>query len=296
MFKKMEVMSRMPFQLITLVAVLVAVATTTAAAQALPGCDNHCGDVKVPYPFGTRAGCYLSTDFFIHCSSSSAFPWRSNIRVTNITLDGQLHVMSLVARKCFEDGKPSAGNLRTRFVSLPDFDISNSKNKFTVIGCDSYAYIKGFIGKEIYKVGCMSFCNSSDYVKNGSCIGTGCCQIEIPKGLAQIELRAYSFDYHTYVSSFNPCTYAFVVEQSKFNFYSSYLREVPERFPMVLDWAITKNGTCENEANNSSSSVCGENALCYYKDENDKTNSGYLCKCKDGYEGNAYHPDGCKGT
>lgn len=56
---------------------------------------------------------------------------------------------------------------------------------------------------------------------------------------------------------------------------------------MVLDWAITKNGTCEIEANNSSSSVKMPFVI---KDENDVSNSGYLRKCKDGYEGNAYIP------
>lgn len=288
----MAAFRRMTFRFIVVEMVLLALASAErAATQVKRGCQSECEGVQIPYPFGTTPNCYLSEHFFINCSSSTAFLSHSNIRVTNIILNGSLHVMKLVARDCYNKNGTQASYLTTEF-SLSTFNISNTRNKFTVIGCDSLAYIRGHIGDRYYKAGCMSFCNSSQYIQNGSCIGAGCCQLEIPKGLSDVRIRAHSFENHTNVSDFNPCTFASVVEQSQFNFSSSYLLNVSERLPMVIDWAITRNGTCK-EANNSSGHICGENASCYKPDENDT--SVYLCRCKEGYDGNPYLPHGCQG-
>lgn len=57
--------------------------------MSLPGCDDQCGTVQIPYPFGTREGCFLPGDkqFFINCSESLPFTsMDSNLQVTNISL------------------------------------------------------------------------------------------------------------------------------------------------------------------------------------------------------------------
>nr|POE73337.1 wall-associated receptor kinase 2 [Quercus suber] len=59
--------------------------------------------------------------------------------------------------------------------------------------------------------------------------------------------------------------------------------------PMVLDWAIG-NETC-NDVEKKSNYICGDNSSC----QNSEDSSGYRCKCKDGYDGNPYLPNGCQG-
>ncbi|XP_052289040.1 wall-associated receptor kinase 2-like isoform X4 [Citrus sinensis] len=299
---------KMPFRLIMLVVLVQllllamschrgtsrASTASAAHAQAKPGCLNRCGDVEIPYPFGTEPGCFLNEDFRITCNDThfnppKPFLWDSNIDVVNISIDGHLNVMQYIASDCY-DRKGNSEPSYDATISLSDFTVSDTGNNLVVIGCDSYAIVSGFLGEDSYESGCRSTCDSLDYVTNGSCVGIGCCQIEIPGGLKELDVEALSYNNHTNVSSFNPCTYAFVVDQSEFHFTSNYLAlgGIPDQFPMVLHWEITTNKTCEEEK------ICGLNASCDEPKDNNNTSSGYHCKCNKGCEGNPYLSDGCQ--
>ncbi|KAL9411843.1 hypothetical protein AB3S75_045444 [Citrus x aurantiifolia] len=290
----------MPFRLTTklvvLLLVLLRASAAAAHAQPEPGCPSRCGDVEIPYPFGTGPGCFLNEDFRVTCNEThyrrpKPFLGDSNVEVVNITTNGRMNVMHFVARDCYDrKGNSEAGNGAT--LTLSEFiTVSNTENKFVVIGCDSYASVSGnLLDGKTYTSGCTSACKSFDDVTNGSCTGIGCCQIEIPRGLRKLDVKARSFNNHKYVSSFNPCTYASVVDQSRFNFSSNYLvREgTPRMFPIVLDWEIITNKTCEEEK------LCGQNASCDKPEDSNSTSSGYHCKCNEGYKGNPYLSDGCQ--
>ncbi|KAJ0038520.1 hypothetical protein Pint_23937 [Pistacia integerrima] len=273
------------FQLMLAEMVLTA---TLVSSLSKPGCDALCGDLEIPYPFGTSLNCSLNKDFLIACNHSSTPPKalyrnESDIPVTKVDITtGQLHISSFISRRCHPSTKANSP-----WYNLPDFlTVSNTENKFTVIGCNSYAYIRGQIDDRNYKTGCISLCENISYVDEGSCTGTGCCQIDIPKGLKRINYTAYSFNNvsQTNIPDIRRCTYAFVAEQSKFKFKPSYIFDnLTENFPMVLDWAITGNAKCEE---------CKENTEC----ETTEDSSGYRCKCKTGYEGNPYLSNSCQGV
>ena len=72
-------------------------------------------------------------------------------------------------------------------------------------------------------IGRMSVCQNISNVVNGSCSGIGCCQIDISKGMQNITLAANSFNKHTKVWDFNPCSFAFIFRKDKFQFSSDYL-------------------------------------------------------------------------
>ena len=72
-------------------------------------------------------------------------------------------------------------------------------------------------------IGCMSVCQDISNVVNDSCSRNGCCQIDISKGMQNITLAANSFNKHTKVWDFNPCSFAFIIRKDKFQFSSNYL-------------------------------------------------------------------------
>ncbi|GMP46688.1 hypothetical protein CsSME_00014743 [Camellia sinensis var. sinensis] len=282
--------------------VVVVILSCSAATKAAPpteadlknhGCVNRCGNLSIPYPFGVKENCYLSEDFCINCSDSQPYLWHGNLHVTKISLDeGEVGIMNYISRNCYDLlGTPLQSNFGG-WIDTGNFSIS-TKNKFTSIGCDTYAYVQIYENKSfVFATGCTSQCMNISYVPgDGSCSGIGCCQTSIPKRVSHIEINAHSFYNHKNVSDFNPCGYAFVVEEAAFNFSTTYLQNFTEDMvPLVLDWGIWDNETCDEAKRNLTSYACGDHSDCFKAE----IGHGYLCKCSKGYKGNAYLSDGCK--
>jgi hypothetical protein len=272
-------------------------AVAAAASMAKPGCHSKCGDVEIPFPFGFTEGCYLDKRFNITCDDSrKPMTAAGNVPITNISTDThQMHVMNLVAIDCYQrDGLLDRRN-GTALKVGSQFTISDKKNTFTVIGCDTIAYLRGYQNGEAYEIGCSSECPSLSNVVNGSCSGVGCCEVGFPDGLKDITVEVRSFHNHSKVWSFNRCGYAFVVKKGTFNFSADYLKKLPnETVPLVLDWGIPDNHGCE-KAQNERNYACKENSECT---DRRRIKQGYYCKCKQGYQGNPYlhGHGGCQGS
>nr|XP_027091212.1 wall-associated receptor kinase 2-like [Coffea arabica] len=279
-------------------------AITPAAAYpylriAKDGCSDTCGNIKIPYPFGMTKDCYLKSNFSVTCNHSynppKLFLQDSHVNVTKISLEGQLNILKFVARKC-PDQPESDHEPSFRF---PEFTINSTVNKFTAVGCDTYGFLQSFHsvkGTAVDQtIGCITMCFNPSAVVNGSSSGGGCCQTSIPQGMTNFELKAESYYSHRYVKEFSPCSFAFVVEEGKFNFTFDNLTNLRgvDKLPMVLDWGIgDENQTCETERKDSTTYACQQNTYCV----NGKGNyRGYRCFCNEGYEGNPYLPNtGCQ--
>ncbi|KAI3901662.1 hypothetical protein MKW92_053499 [Papaver armeniacum] len=239
--------------------------STPSGVIANPGCPSVCGKVSIPYPFGIGPGCFIQDGFEITCNNGE--PMNDLLNVRNISaLSGEMTIEAPIATSCSDQESGMDYTLGTFTVS--------AKNKFISIGCDTRAYMYGNppIGE-----GC-SDCRKNDDSTAGSC-GMGCCEASIPTGqtesnvtLQRLPRKDLSFN--------NPCSYAFVVEESSFRFSSSYLQDFKNNgtgtVPVVLDWTIDYEslGTCK----------CGPNADC----RDNGNASGYRCYCRKGYAGNPY--------
>ncbi|KAI3817054.1 hypothetical protein L1987_10841 [Smallanthus sonchifolius] len=274
--------------------ILLAVAALVAAsAQEGPTCESSCGNVTITYPFGSGEGCYYTSDFLITCNRSSGEPIpffrRSNIVVSNMsTSKSEVEIMTFVGGDCYNSsGSRVRRNQPT--LTLRGVRIS-AKNKFVAIGCDTYAYFRGIRGKELDGTGCISRCGRNSLITNGSCSGVGCCEVAVPEGLRTSNMTLRSFNNHVNITDFNPCSYAFFVEQGKFNFSTTNLIDFERvtKMPMLIDWAIG-NLTCD-QAKDRDDFLCKGNSEC----DQDYGGPGYRCRCLEGYEGNPYVPYDCK--
>ncbi|PKA61907.1 Wall-associated receptor kinase 2 [Apostasia shenzhenica] len=255
------------------------------APDALPGCPDSCGNLTIPYPFGTQPGCYLP-GFRLTCNSSYSPPKTfvnvGNLEVTSLSLSGTLTVLARVARDCYAPLSlgPNFGSTWIDVTGLP-YSLSSSRNKFTALGCDTVAlnYRLAAAGRPdlYYTSGCVSFCNDRTSITNGSCSGIGCCQTSIPRGMQRIDTILRSLKNHTDTWTISPCSFAFLVDQEDYVFHVSDLQDFisKNRAPMVLDWAVGNNQSCSAAAA-SGGYACGDNTDCLDSD----SAPGYRCLCK----------------
>ncbi|GKC91042.1 wall-associated receptor kinase 2-like protein, partial [Tanacetum coccineum] len=261
---------------------------------AKPGCQTHCGNITVPYPFGIGkdTGCSLDSSFYVNCSTSfdppKLFIKSGNVEIYNIS-DSELRIFTSVSHRCYaQNGNVySKGDAWTDLAGLFTF---SEKNKLTVIGCDDYALITG----SSYSSGCFGLCSKSSDVDEGECSGKGCCQTSITKGLTYYNVTLNTFNQHINVSEFNECGYAFLSEEGSFRFGGAkdlsatnidLFNSIQSSVPVVLDWVIAPAvRKCADQANE-----CKGKSHCY-----DVDGGGYRCRCNQGYEGNPYLDQGCQ--
>ncbi|KAK9167221.1 hypothetical protein Scep_002412 [Stephania cephalantha] len=278
------------------------------------GCQDKCGNVSIPYPFGlgNDSNCYEEAKFKLICNKTFDPPLLflgedsfGSIPIINISLlQGQLTILLWMSSKCNTVNGSVTNNTFYLWLKLSDgYKVSNTRNKFVVIGCDTLATMRDSSGNNFH-TGCLSFCTDIKSVINGSCTGIGCCETAIPRGVDSLNISFGSFYNHTKVWSFNPCSYAFLADDQWFKFYVADLWNFPNRVeyrhkywgrnraapPVVIDWAVG-NLTC-NEVlqGNRTRYACGRNTAC-----SDSENApGYHCFCKQGFEGNPYLLNGCQ--
>ncbi|KAG8378205.1 hypothetical protein BUALT_Bualt08G0113600 [Buddleja alternifolia] len=274
---------------------MLLITETNSAPITMAACRTSCGNLTIPFPFGTSSDCNLDDSFLVTCNHSydppKPFLNLGSIEVLGISLNGQMKVASSVASDCYDESGSQINGTISELTSSK-FPISSTQNKFTAVGCDTYALIEGSEESKQMSAGCISWCDSIASVVNGTCSGIGCCQTSIPKGIKDFLVDIRSFRNHTRVKSFNPCGYAFVVENEAFAFTSSDLKDLMNRktVPTVLDWSVG-NMTCQEARRNLSTYAC----RAIHSECSDSSNGiGYNCNCLTGFQGNPYIVHGCE--
>nr|GMD51044.1 putative wall-associated receptor kinase-like 16 [Ipomoea batatas] len=285
-------MSSFLVQLLVLWTLLGCFAPTTTSKTnhpiAKPNCDDHCGNVSIPFPFGLTQDCSFNSEFLINCTTISTdqpptpFLPNGNLEVRWISTEkGQLSVMNYIARNCY------AGDLSSVWIHLSTFYVSQNANKFVAVGCNTVATVSGYGDQRSYQTGCIASCNRFGDVVNGACSGIGCCQMtDIPILARNINFTLNRMTENLYTDGVSNCSYALVVKKDDFNFSGDMLTKKWEvgKLPIVIDWLIS-NDTCSNSSN-----ICKGNSNC---DPFEGPDGGYRCSCKKGYEGNPYLHPGC---
>ncbi|KAF4387637.1 hypothetical protein G4B88_003964 [Cannabis sativa] len=186
----------------------------------LQGCPETCGSVKIPYPFGTKQGCYYNKKFLLNCKQTNPshspklfFPNSTFSNILHISIQpSEILVKGKVSRDCYDkSGKliDKQSKLRSRMWTESNnmFPLS-TRNKFIGVGCDTVAIIG--VREGSYMAGCVASCYDINDVVNGSCSGIGCCETDIPPGVSNVVTFVQSLNNgnstnHSLVHHFNPC-------------------------------------------------------------------------------------------
>ncbi|XP_028751587.1 putative wall-associated receptor kinase-like 16 [Neltuma alba] len=239
----------------------------------------------------------MNERFFVNCTTTTtssgqaktSLIYGGNKPVLDISVDPpELTVSNNVYKHCYNSKRGFGSHL----IQFGKFSISNTKNSFTVVGCDTHASFTDMDSS--FTTGCMLSCTSRTRFEEGACSGVGCCQTNFPDAIMSYSITLTSSRNYTDVHNFNPCGYAFVAKEGSFNFSYRDLLDLSNRtqFPLVLDWAVA-NQTCHEAQKDPSSYACKQNSIC----KSSEGGMGYCCVCKEGFRGNPYlsHPDlGCK--
>ncbi|XP_078182591.1 wall-associated receptor kinase 2-like [Carex rostrata] len=286
------------------------------------GCLTHCGDTKVTYPFGMGKNCSRSEEFNLVCNKMSDGSYKA-ISVPASAADqvseesvlhsisvsqGQARIEVVVSWMCYLNSiKKIRGGEYTVDLSTTPFWLSNTENRFMVLGSETSTYVKLKGSQSIwYTTGCTSVSLSEQGLVNGSCSGIGCCQTAIPFGMKYYKIRFDDSFNSSNTTTFSPCGYAMLIETKNFKFSTTYLTRLDsfnkdakrfsakdaKKFSVVLDWVVG-NETCKIAKQNRTDYACvSTNSKCV----NHATGQGYICNCAPGYHGNPYLLNGCQDT
>ncbi|KAL2318397.1 hypothetical protein Fmac_032273 [Flemingia macrophylla] len=249
--------------------------------QTLPGCTSTCGGIEIPYPFGVgnssthpQQPCYLEPNFKLVCKNDSNLIWAVNIQVLSINVTThQMDASFWVARFC-NDSNDNLPSMQTG-----TFSISRTENKFRTVGCDGLGYLTGSYDNDTFATGCVTQCDGEEFkFDNGKCSGVGCCQVDIPPRMRNINISAFNIG-SNFTHHWGNCSYSFVAKQDSYEFSSAHLQSFPdETLPLVLDWTVGERNCSSGEH------ACKEHSHCNDTD----TDIGYRCTCDHGYQGNPY--------
>nr|CAB3452725.1 unnamed protein product [Digitaria exilis] len=219
-----------------------------------------CGDVVVPYPFGTRAGCYLP-GFNLTCDTSHESPrlflGNGTLQVVSISLENstvrvvgpEIHMVASVGNDIVANG--TWGGEAWGLSDEGPYILSREYNELVLFGFPFFAELVmpsddhqiintcGSIcsdGSWDYSYECWKQPNSPQCLK---CSGIGCCQVIVPYGRATYNVRLKNLQGVTDASIFPHSV--FISEEGWFDHHHNASWSPLSVIPAVLAWAIVSN-------------------------------------------------------
>ncbi|XBI05512.1 hypothetical protein VPH35_133672 [Triticum aestivum] len=265
---------------------------TMLAPVTLLGCPDKCGNVNIPYPFGTKDGCFLAGFQIPFILTEDSL---SPVELTSVSVaEGKLQVHAPFCYNCKlnQTYNSSRNYIDISFPYRSPFLLSEESTVLMGIGKDPVRAVQEF-GPSC-DVTVESF---ADHVNGTCCSGRGCCQATLLPQTSNNIVTMKSYGYH------NGCAYSMLVDKSWYNFTSLdldgdvFLRKNDARgVPIVVDFVMV-NHSCPRPGQQAHDgyACANDNTMCvqvpFYHDT-----PGYLCRCSQGYQGNPYIQTGCQGT
>ncbi|KAL4578119.1 hypothetical protein LXL04_014237 [Taraxacum kok-saghyz] len=170
-------------------------------------CNNTCGEVMIPYPFGIGKSCSQDNWYNVDCNSSTAYLSAfNNIQVLGVNIESQTVTVNF--SKISDCEKPVQNNYSILQSTTP-FRLSTFHNLFVVEGCGSAAIMDEY-GTVVS--GCSTTCDNQTLSNNtNNCNGVGCCQTTLPRHLNSFTMNVTGLE-----SGEGTCASAYLVDTNSF--------------------------------------------------------------------------------
>ncbi|KAJ8545187.1 hypothetical protein K7X08_017770 [Anisodus acutangulus] len=262
--------------------------STAATSLAKPGCEESCGNLTIPYPFGLSANCSLNSWYLIKCDKSSNPPKaflnsflqvELQSEVKSVSIENQT-ITTLVSIVNFCNGSSRGSRIITTGTDLSEspFYYSKDRNKLMFVGCGNGLVTQ----KQNVLSGCTAICSAGTRLTG--CYGINCCQSLVP------------FDLSSYTANFTnsgiqqeahpKCNAAFLVDQTWVP------AKVAEPFvflghaPVVWVWTL--------QSKELDSGLLCDKSEAAVKLEDGTSVANLQCRCGPGTQGNPYFSNGCQ--
>ncbi|KAL3523056.1 hypothetical protein ACH5RR_015890 [Cinchona calisaya] len=222
------------FSLLFLLVCIIIFSPAKVRALAKPGCNDTCGNVRIPYPFGISPGCALNDSFIIICNSSKPYLSKLNLEVLNVSLQNRtLTIYIPITHFCSSGTETSAitgWNINTTDLAGTPFFYSKTYNKMMLFGCGN-----AVLNQSEFKIlsSCASTCEFSTPQVITKCYGVNCCETTLPFYLTEYHLKLT-------ISRFNSstnCASVFLADQ---NWLPEKFSQSLQSVPVVLAWTMQR--------------------------------------------------------
>ncbi|KAL2546234.1 Wall-associated receptor kinase-like 9 [Forsythia ovata] len=256
-----------------------------------PNCQEKCGNVTIPFPFGIGQECSVNSSFTVNCSNitnpETPFLSSLNLAVLNISTDYTTITLNQPVSPLNYSREQKGVSLGISLSGTP-FIFSSVYNVLAVLGCN---VVTLFLDGNTTAGGCVTICKYGSYSKDSGCNGVNCCRADIPLGLQEPKVSYTIIDANNSNSSSG---YAFLVDPDWLqNDYRKYtgLRDVNPfdrsfvNAPVVLRWKFPKNSSSSFICIHDYSAWDNQPYYVYFRSR---------CFCREGFEGNPYLDEGCQ--
>ncbi|PQQ04402.1 wall-associated receptor kinase-like 1 isoform X2 [Prunus yedoensis var. nudiflora] len=301
--------------IISIILLLWSITSAASAPIAKPSCQENCGGVAIPYPFGigTSKDCYLDEWFRIDCrhtnSTTSAnysrqVPFLKSVDLELLSISHLDHGVGSGTQSVKVKSPVTFFSCEGKETRQPPnltgspFIYSQRDNIFIAVGCDLIASMRSDHGPV---ASCGSICQNNTDGDNGNCFDSnGCCQGNLQ---TSIEFPHFSIDeIPSNVSTSDAkgdCKYAFLVD---YYWFKNNLTKDMDSVPVVLDWMLNVDKYREifsegfreksDPNRNQSTPFCTSNISDWTTRYNPKA---LICTCPSGTDGNPYLLQPCEG-
>ncbi|PWA47026.1 wall-associated kinase family protein [Artemisia annua] len=169
--------------------IVILLSSTTLGSvpkYAKTGCNDTCGNVRIPFPFGIGANCSLNEWYNVDCKSLTPYLSSLNqLEVLDVDLENR--------RVTIKMQKFSNCSQTTKSVDLGSspFLYSKSQNTFVYEGYCGVAVMMDNHGSVL--TGCSTTCSNdtttSGIIDTSNCFGISCCVTDIPQYLESYSMN-----------------------------------------------------------------------------------------------------------